>query len=118
MIFFLAAEAPSSPLPHRNVLLLDAFSYGITTVTPIGIAMGPRVCMIYTPGLAHTSVISGILDTLSTSILLYTGFVELLAQEFLFSLITEITRDEHMEASICAHLRGPWLRGCPILSHI
>jgi zinc transporter 1/2/3 len=77
-------------LPHkyRNVPLLGAFFYGLTT--PIGIAMGLRAHMIYTPSPAHESLISGILGTLSASILLYTGFVELLAQEFLFNLRLEI----------------------------
>ena len=76
-------------LPHkyRNVPLLGAFIYGITT--PIGIAMGLHARMIYTPGSAHVSLVSGILGTLSASILLYTGFVELLAQEFLFGLRRE-----------------------------
>jgi zinc transporter 1/2/3 len=77
-------------LPHkyRNVLLLGAFLYGITT--PIGIAIGLRVPMIYTPSPAHVGLVSGILDTLSATILLYTGFVELLAQEFLFRPRPEI----------------------------
>ncbi len=68
-------------LPHkyRNVPLLGAFCYGITI--PIGIAMGLRARMIYIPGSAHVSLVSGILGTLSATILLYTGFVELLAQE-------------------------------------
>ena len=73
-------------LPHkyRNVLLLGALFYGITT--PIGIMMGLRARTIYTPSPAHVSLVSGTLGTLSASILLYTGFVELLAQEFLFGL--------------------------------
>lgn len=77
-------------LPHkyRNLLLLGACFYGITT--PIGIAMGLGARMIYTPGSAHVSFVSGILGTLSASILLYTGFVELLAQEFLFRLRPEM----------------------------
>jgi len=77
-------------LPHkyRNVPLLGAFFYGITT--PIGIAIGLRARMIYTPGTAHVSLVSGILGTLSATILLYTGFVELLAHEFLFGLRREI----------------------------
>lgn len=72
-------------LPHkyRTVPFLGVFLYGITT--PIGITMGLHARMIYIPGSAHVSFVSGILGTLSASILLYTGFVELLAQEFLFS---------------------------------
>ena len=82
-------------LPHnfRNILLLGAFLYGITT--PMGIAIGLRARAISAPGSAHVSLVSGILDTLSASILLYTGFIELLAQEFLFSV-----RPERREASM------------------
>jgi zinc transporter 1/2/3 len=76
------------PPKYRNVLLLGACFYGITT--PIGIAMGLCARMIYAPNSAHASLVSGILGTLSASILLYTGFVELLAQEFLLRLRPEI----------------------------
>lgn len=77
-------------LPHkyRNVLLLGALFYGITT--PISIAMGLHARMIYTLTPAHASLVSGILNTLSATILLYTGFVELLAKEFPFSVRPEI----------------------------
>ena len=64
------------------------FFYGITT--PISIAIGLRARMTYTPSPAHVSLVSGILGTLSASILLYTGFVELLAREYRFSLGHEI----------------------------
>ncbi len=53
--------------------------------------------MIYTPNSVHASLVSGILDTLSASILMYTGFVELLAQKFLF-------RPGMHETSIWKHL--------------
>jgi zinc transporter 1/2/3 len=86
------------PRKYRNVPLLAVFFYGITT--PIGIAMGLRARMVYTPGSAHMSLISGILGTLSASILLYTGFVELLAQEFLFSLRHDSHSHAVREASI------------------
>ena len=77
-------------LPHKyhNVPLLGAFLYGITT--PIGVALGLCARMIYIPASAHLSLVSGILGTLSASILLYTRFVELLAQEFPFNLRHEI----------------------------
>jgi len=94
-------------LPHkyRNVLLLGAFFYGITT--PIGIAMGLCARMIFIPGSAHVSLVSGILGTLSATILLYTGFVELLAREFLFSLrpgIRETNIQKLLYALTCAVL--------------
>jgi zinc transporter 1/2/3 len=72
-------------LPHkyRFVPYVGSFLYGITT--PIGIAVGLGVRTTYNPGSTHASLVSGVLDSLSAGILLYTGFVELLAHEFLFS---------------------------------
>lgn len=93
------------PLKYRNILLLGAFVYGITT--PICIVMGLRARMIYTPSPAHESLVSGILGTLSASILLYTGFVELLAQEFLFRLrpkIRETNKWKPLYALACVAL--------------
>ncbi|KAI9507638.1 ZIP-like iron-zinc transporter [Russula earlei] len=72
-------------LPHkyRHVPYLGSFLYGITT--PIGIAAGLGVQTTYNPGSTRATMVSGILDSLSAGILLYTGFVELLAHEFLFN---------------------------------
>jgi zinc transporter 1/2/3 len=71
------------PPKYRYVPYLGAFFYGITT--PIGIAVGLGVRTTYNPGSTQATLVSGILDSLSAGILLYTGFVELLAHEFLFS---------------------------------
>lgn len=76
------------PRKYRNVLLLGAFLYGITT--PTAIAIGLRARMLYDPSPAYVSLVSGILGTLSATVLLYTGFVELLAREFLFDPRPEI----------------------------
>ncbi|KAI0251760.1 Zinc/iron permease [Lactifluus subvellereus] len=72
-------------LPHRYRFMpaLGAFLYGITT--PIGIAVGLGVRTTYNPGSTRATLVSGILDSLSAGILMYTGFVELLAHEFLFN---------------------------------
>ncbi len=72
-------------LPHqyRNLPLVGVFLYGITTPTGIMIGLGLR--MICNFDSVHMSFLSGVLDFLSASILMYTGFVELLAQEFLFT---------------------------------
>ena len=66
-------------LPHkyRYIPALGAFLYGITT--PIGIGIGLGVRTTYNPGSTHATLVSGILDSLSAGILIYTGFVELLA---------------------------------------
>ena len=71
------------PRKYRFVPYFGSFLYGITT--PIGIAVGLGVRTTYNPGSTHATLVSGVLDSLSAGILLYTGFVELLAHEFLFS---------------------------------
>lgn len=67
---------------YRHSPFLGAFLYGI--VTPLGIAVGLGIRMMCNPGSMLASLVSGILDSLSAGILMYAGFVELLAHEFLF----------------------------------
>ncbi len=71
------------PPKYHYVPYVGSFLYGITT--PIGIAIGLGIRTTYNPGSTEATLVSGILDSLSAGILLYTGFVELLAHEFLFS---------------------------------
>nr|AMD82963.1 zinc transporter protein ZIP1 [Russula atropurpurea] len=71
------------PSKYNYVPYVGSFLYGITT--PIGIAVGLGIRTTYNPGSTEGTLVSGILDSLSAGILLYTGFVELLAHEFLFS---------------------------------
>ncbi|KAI0076574.1 ZIP-like iron-zinc transporter [Panus rudis PR-1116 ss-1] len=72
-------------LPHKYnyVPICGALLYGITT--PIGIAAGLGVRTTYNPESTTASIVSGILDSFSAGILIYTGLVELLAHEFLFN---------------------------------
>ncbi|KAF8493246.1 ZIP-like iron-zinc transporter [Russula emetica] len=72
-------------LPHkyRYVPYFGSVLYGITT--PIGIAVGLGIRTTYNPDSTEATLVSGILDSLSAGILIYTGFVELLAHEFLFN---------------------------------
>jgi solute carrier family 39 (zinc transporter), member 1/2/3 len=48
--------------------------YGVTT--PIGIAAGLGVKTTYNPGSTTASIVSGVMDSLSSGILIYTGLVE------------------------------------------
>lgn len=67
-----------SPLPW----ILCA-AYGLTT--PIAIAIGLGLRTTYNPGSYTANVVSGVLDSMSAGILIYTGLVELLARDFLFN---------------------------------
>ncbi|WPK26023.1 hypothetical protein PUMCH_003368 [Australozyma saopauloensis] len=58
---------------------------GYTLCTPIAIAIGLGVRESYAPGSATSLIASGIFDSISAGILLYTGLIELMAHEFLFS---------------------------------
>lgn len=58
-------------------------AYGLST--PIAIAVGLGVRESYPPGSATTLIVNGIFDSISAGILIYTGLVELMAHEFLFS---------------------------------
>ncbi|KAI9780162.1 MAG: hypothetical protein M1839_006999 [Geoglossum umbratile] len=57
--------------------------YGITT--PVAIAIGLGLRNSYPPGSATTLIVNGIFDSISAGILIYTGLVELMAHEFMFS---------------------------------
>ena len=58
-------------------------AYGLTTPIAIAIALGLRTT--YNAGSFTANVISGVLDSTSAGILIYTGFVELIARDFLFN---------------------------------
>lgn len=71
------------PPKYRAVPVFAALLYGI--MTPLGIAVGLGVRTTYNPGSTRATAVSGVLDAISAGILMYTGFVELLAHEFLFN---------------------------------
>ena len=55
--------------------------YGLTT--PISIAIGLGLRTTYDPNSNTANIVSGLLDSISAGILIYTGLVELLARDFL-----------------------------------
>jgi solute carrier family 39 (zinc transporter), member 1/2/3 len=58
-------------------------AYGLTT--PVSIAIGLGLRTTYNSGSFTANVVSGVLDSMSAGILIYTGLVELLARDFLFN---------------------------------
>ncbi|KAK6455818.1 low affinity zinc transporter [Scheffersomyces xylosifermentans] len=56
-----------------------------TLTTPIAIAIGLGVRKSYPPGSRTALLTNGVFDSISSGILVYTGLVELMAHEFLYS---------------------------------
>lgn len=78
------APFPSSPRatpPYTPYYM--AVGYAVTT--PLAIAVGLAVRRVYTPGSQTGLVVNGVFDAISAGILIYTGLVELMAHEFMFS---------------------------------
>lgn len=81
----IGARLSMIPFPKRYNWLPWALcvAYGLTT--PIAIAVGLGMATTYDSASFTSSVVSGVLDSISAGILLYTGLVELLARDFLFN---------------------------------
>ena len=76
------AEIPW-PAKKRWTPYLLALGYGVST--PIAIAIGLGVRQTFSPESRNTLIVNGIFDSISSGILIYTGLVELMAHEFMFS---------------------------------
>jgi zinc transporter 1/2/3 len=81
----IGARLSAIPFPRRLRWMPWALcsAYGLTT--PIAIAIGLGVRTTYNAGSFTANVVSGVLDSTSAGILIYTGFVELIARDFLFN---------------------------------
>ncbi|KAH8924432.1 ZIP zinc/iron transport family [Atractiella rhizophila] len=80
----LGARLAMLPLPRSSLIpWLGGIAYSLAT--PLSLAIGLGVRTSYNPESTTASIVSGVLDALSSGILLYTGLVELLAHEFIFS---------------------------------
>ncbi|KZV85852.1 ZIP zinc/iron transport family [Exidia glandulosa HHB12029] len=95
------------PPKYRWMRLAGGILYGLTT--PIGIAAGLGVRHTYAPDSATASIVSGIFDSMSAGILLYTGLVELLAHEFLFNPKIHQISNERLTFMCCCMLLGAGL---------
>lgn len=81
----LGTRIATTPWPKgkRATPWIMALAYTLTT--PIAIAIGLGVRTSYAPGSATALITNGIFDSISSGILFYTGIVELMAHEFLYS---------------------------------
>lgn len=71
------------PQSKRWTPYILGLAYGVST--PIAIAVGLGVRKTYPPDSATTLIVNGVFDSISAGILIYTGLVELMAHEFMFS---------------------------------
>ena len=62
-----------------------ALGLGYAFSTPIAIAIGLGVRSTYHPGSQAALITNGVFDSISAGILIYTGLVELMAHDFMFS---------------------------------
>ncbi|KAL1611522.1 low-affinity Zn(2+) transporter zrt2 [Nothophoma quercina] len=76
------AEVPW-PRAKRWTPYLLGLGYGLST--PIAIAIGLGVRTTFAPESQTTLIVNGTFDSISAGILIYTGLVELMAHEFMFS---------------------------------
>lgn len=82
----IGARLSGIPWPH-DISYIWAYMlclmYGL--VTPISIAIGMGIRNKYDSNSYDVNVISGVLDSISSGILIYSGFIELLARDFIFN---------------------------------
>ena len=83
----LGSRLAATPWPKskRWTPYLFALGYGLST--PIAIAVGLALRDSYAPGSQKSLIVNGVFDSISAGILLYTGLVELMAHEFMFSSV-------------------------------
>ncbi|KAG5947314.1 hypothetical protein E4U59_001390 [Claviceps monticola] len=81
----IGARLSTIPIPIKWKWLPWALclAYGLTT--PISIAIGLGLHNTYNGDSFTANVVSGVLDSISAGILIYTGLVEMLARDFLFN---------------------------------
>lgn len=81
----LGSRLAVTPWPRSKRWTPYIFAIGYSVSTPIAIGVGLGVRKIYPPESNTTLIVNGVFDSISAGILIYTGLVELMAHEFMFS---------------------------------
>lgn len=81
----LGSRLASVPWPKSKRWTPYALACGYAISTPIAIAIGLGVRQSFASGSQKTLIVQGVFDSISAGVLIYTGLVELMAHEFMFS---------------------------------
>jgi len=81
----LGSRLASVPWPRSKKWTPYFLAAGYSISTPVAIAIGLGVRESFSPGSQTTLIANGVFDSISAGILIYTGLVELMAHEFMFS---------------------------------
>lgn len=81
----LGSRLADSPWPKTKRWTPYVLAAAYALSTPIAIAVGLGIRNAYAPGSQTALIVNGIFDSVSAGILIYTGLVELMAHEFMFS---------------------------------
>ncbi|TID22747.1 ZIP zinc/iron transport family [Venturia nashicola] len=81
----LGTRLASAPWPKSKRLTPYILGAGYAISTPIATAVGLGIRTSFAPGSQRTLIVNGVFDSISAGILIYTGLVELMAHEFMFS---------------------------------
>ncbi|KAF7908216.1 uncharacterized protein EAF01_003971 [Botrytis porri] len=104
----IGARMSAIPFPKRFSWLPWVLCAGYGLTTPIAIAIGLGLRTTYNSGSFTANVVSGVLDSISAGILIYTGLVELLARDFLFN--PDLTHDKkRLTFMICCVILGTFV---------
>ncbi|KAA6410356.1 MAG: plasma membrane low affinity zinc ion [Lasallia pustulata] len=95
----LGSRLAVAPFPASKKWTPYYLAVGYAVTTPASIAVGLGVRRQYAPGSETALVVNGVFDAISAGILIYTGLVELMAHEFMF---TEAMRRAELKVVLSA----------------
>ncbi|KAL8708625.1 MAG: hypothetical protein Q9220_006561 [cf. Caloplaca sp. 1 TL-2023] len=81
----LGSRLAATPWPKSKHWTPYLFGGAYAMSTPLALAVGLGLRTTYAPGSQTALIVNGIFDSISAGILIYTGLVELMAHEFMFS---------------------------------
>ncbi|KAL8726723.1 MAG: hypothetical protein Q9166_006518 [cf. Caloplaca sp. 2 TL-2023] len=81
----LGSRLAATPWPKSKTWTPYILGGAYSLSTPIAMAVGLGLRETYSPGSQTALIVNGVFDSISAGILIYTGLVELMAHEFMFS---------------------------------